>query len=88
MARTLPLDCPPSLAQAAGWENSSSPVLWTCWHLVQVLEILNDNEVRVLSEDRQPMSYSQRVQAKAEEADLRQAQQQQWPDAKEDPRVA
>ena len=53
-----------------------------------MLEILNDREVRVLSENRQPMSYSQRVQAKAEEADLRQAQQQQWPDAKEDPRVA
>lgn len=54
----------------------------------QVLEILNDSEVRVLSENAQPMSYPQRIQAKAGEADLQQTQQQQWPEAKQDPRVA
>ena len=54
---------------------------------MQVLEILNDSEVRVLAESREPMSYPQRAKAKTGEAELKQAQQQ-WPAAKQDSRVA
>ena len=54
---------------------------------MQVLEILDDKDVRLLSEGAQPMSYPQRVQAKAGEADLKQARWQ-WPGARQEAKAA
>ena len=82
--KCLPLTCVPHRHEAF-LQLQLRPRSGACSAL-QVLEVLNDKDVRLLSEGAAPMSYPQRVQAKAGEADLKQARWQ-WPGAQQDSRV-